>query len=529
MKFEERKLEDCLGWQLAHSVTSAGRKFNKATEVTREVIDHLQSEEISSLQVYQLEPGDLDEDQAAEKAAKLISGSGLVVQKAGRGRANVIAEHDGVFMPGDAVDQLNALDDAFSAASKGPYSKVQESELVSTIKIVPYGLPGEILSNLPLSEKMRVAEFSKFTASLLVGDADLSPKVLNTLEARLRAVAGKLVETINVRHTTAEYAQAIKSSKSDLILMLGVSAISDERDVLPEAVRTAGGSVIKVGLPTDPGNLLMFAQLDAQTIIGLPGCARSPALNGFDWVLERFAAGLAIDAKILSGFGTGGLLKEPADRSFPRRLGSEKKGSGSLVAAAILLAAGRSSRSGDAHKLLSVVDGKSVIEHSAEAIAKAGISDTTVITGDMRDEFGKLLSRSDAALVHNVDFALGMGTSIAAGAKLLDHACEFALVYLGDMPFVQPSTIKALITLAKDAAPSSIHIPTFKGKRGHPVLWGQRHFKALSELKGDVGGREIIRENPEKVVEVAVNDPGILIDLDTPEMLKQFGITPTTR
>ncbi|MBO6503944.1 MAG: NTP transferase domain-containing protein [Kordiimonadaceae bacterium] len=529
MKFEERKLEDCLGWQLAHSVTGADRKFNKATEVTRDMIDHLQSGETKTLQVYQLEPGDLDEDQAAEKAAKLISGSGLVVQKAGRGRANVIAEHDGVFIPSDAVDQLNALDDAFSAASKGPFSKVQKGELVSTIKIVPYGLPGKILSSLSLLEKMRVTKFSPFSASLLVGGAALPPKVLNTLEARLHAVGGKLVETVHLRHTSEEYAEAIKSNKSDLILMLGVSAISDERDVLPEAVRTAGGSVVKVGLPTDPGNLLMFARKDTQTIIGLPGCARSPALNGFDWVLERFAAGLPVDAKTLAGFGTGGLLKEPADRSFPRRRRVGKNNRTAPIAAAILLAAGRSTRSGDAHKLLSLVDDKSVIEHSAEVIAKAGITGTAVVTGNIHEKIEQLLAGSNVVLVHNADFALGMGTSIAAGAKWLNQACEFALIYLGDMPFVQPSTIKALIDSAKDAPPSSIHIPTFNGKRGHPVLWGQRHFKALSQLKSDVGGREIIRENSEKVVEVAVNDPGILIDLDTPEMLKQFGITPTIR
>lgn len=529
MKFEERKLEDCIGWRLAHSVKGRDHKLAKASLVTADVINQLTETGIDVLQVFTLDPGDLDEDEAAEKAARLIIGEGLTVQNAGRGRANVIADCDGVFNPGSAIDQLNLLDDAFSAASRNPYSKVSKGDLVSTIKIVPYGIEKAILDQFAPNALMKVSKFSAFTVSLLVGGVKLQSKTHKTIETRLNTLGGRLSDIIHLRHAVDDYADAIKANPNDLILMLGVSAISDIRDVLPEAVRKAGGTVVKVGLPTDPGNLLMYARLGTQTIIGLPGCARSPALNGFDWVLERFAAGLPLDAQILSGFGTGGLLKEPADRSFPRRKTQTEFSTTVPSVSAIILAAGRSSRSHGAHKLLSLVDDKSVIAHSADAITKAGISSAITITGEAHEEIESILARSGTKLVHNDKFSDGMGSSIAVGIKQIEQTCEFALIYLGDMPFVQPSSIEALISASLSASPSAILMPTFNGKRGHPVLWGKQHFRALSQLALDVGGRDIIRDNAERVIEVPVNDPGILIDLDTPEMLKQFGVKPIAR
>lgn len=528
MKFEERKLADCLGWQLAHSVTCGSKKFAKTTLVDQHKLALFQSAGIQALQVFKLDPGDLDEDQAAAKAAQLISGDCLAIQIAGRGRANVVSDKNGVFLPETAIDDLNALDDAFSAASKRAFTKVSKGDLVATIKLVPYGIASSLLDRFSAVKKMRVTEFEKFSAELLIGGSPLQEKTKAVLVNRLQAVGGELVATKEVEHAVSAYARAIRKSEADLILMLGVSAISDSHDVLPESVRKAGGQIIKVGLPTDPGNLLMLAKLGKQTIIGLPGCARSPALNGFDWVLERFAARLPLDAEVLAGMGTGGLLKEPSDRSVPRRKPRTPIDTVTSVSA-LLLAAGRSSRSGTSHKLLSKVDDRTVVEHSATVINDAGIHSVTVVTGDSSDKIEALFSSATLKFIHNPQFADGMGTSLAVGVQQLDDSVEFALVYLGDMPFVQSSTIKALLQAASGGSASAIYIPTFNGKRGHPVLWGKNHFGALRQLSGDVGGREIIRENNEKIVEVEVNDPGILIDLDTPEMLNQFGITPTSR
>ena len=153
---------------------------------------------------------------------------------------------------------------------------------------------------------------------------------------------------------------------------------------------------------------------------------------------------------------------------------------------------------------------------------------TFVVTGAHHQKIGDVLAGSDTAIVHNDGYELGMGTSIAKGVNALPTSTQFALLCLGDMPFVQSQTYEALTKTSQQYGVDAIFIPTFHGKRGHPILWGKRYFRELSALTGDVGGRYILGKNPEKIVEVPVDDPGILIDLDTPEMLAQFGITPVT-
>lgn len=529
MRFEERDVADCIGWQLAHSILCGPRRLGKATTVSKAIASELRENGVTSAQVFMLEDGDLDEDTAALRAAELSVGDGLIVKAAGRGRANLIAACDGVFVPGDAIDTLNALSDAFSAASARAFTKVQEGDLVATIKLVPYGVAAGVLSTYRPETKCEIAPFTKFCATLLVGGTAPTEKTLRILSTRLSQIGGAIDKIIEVDHEVSAYATALASCHNDLILMIGASAISDRYDTLPSSVEAAGGRVEKVGMPADPGNLLMLARLGTKTIIGMPGCARSPALNGFDWVLQRYTAGLPLNAEILSQMGTGGLLKEPADRAFPRRTKQDQHSSGKPKFSAILLAAGRSSRSGETHKLLSQLGQQSVIEKTADLLLFFPSIQTVTVTGDSEDRIRDLLGSRKLQLVHNKNFRNGMGSSIAVGIQALSPKADYTFICLGDMPFIRPSTIDTLMSTAADAPESSIIVPTFNGKRGHPVVWGKRHFKSLSSLNSEVGGREIIRTNSEKVIEVEVDDPGILIDLDTPEMLAQFGIIPTTR
>ena len=105
---------------------------------------------------------------------------------------------------------------------------------------------------------------------------------------------------------------------ADVILILTASATSDPDDTAPNAVRCAGGEVLHFGMPVDPGNLLFLGRLGARPVIGLPGCARSPALNGADWVLERVACGVPVTGADITAMGVGGLLKESPARPHPR-------------------------------------------------------------------------------------------------------------------------------------------------------------------------------------------------------------------
>ena len=120
-----------------------------------------------------------------------------------------------------------------------------------------------------------------------------------------------------VDHDAQSVADAL-TPEADLTLILGASATADRRDVAPAGVVKAGGKIERFGMPVDPGNLLFLARLDNMPIVGLPGCARSPALNGADWVLERLSARLPITSRDIAAMGVGGLLKEMPDRPHSR-------------------------------------------------------------------------------------------------------------------------------------------------------------------------------------------------------------------
>lgn len=533
MKFETRKIQDCAGWSLAHSVSLSDRKLAKSTELTPEHVSALAAAGVEDLLVFKLEASDLEEDMAAKMVATQIAGAGLRVEEASRGRANLVAEADGVFLPGTAIDEANQLEDAFSAASLRPFTAVTRNQIAATVKVVPYGVPESALANLSQLTKAGVSTYRPFRAILVTTGEAASTKTVATTEARIEAVGGTLALHKPVPHQIEKLSADLKGlvdTDYDLILILGVSAISDARDVLPAALVSAGGHITKIGMPADPGNLLMVGSLGGKTVIGLPGCARSPALNGFDWVLERFAASLPLDHATLTGLGTGALLKEGSKRPVPRA--AKRKDDSDLDGndmAAIVLAAGRSSRAGAAHKLLSHIDGQTVLEKTLATVTSQRLSSTSVVTGFKSDAVTALLADYELKIVENKDFARGMGSSLAAGVASLDDATEFAVICLADMPFVRPETYKALCQAARFSDGPTIIIPTFHGKRGHPVIWHRRFFPELRQLSGDVGGRDIIRNHESRVRELAVDDPGILIDLDTPEMLKQFGVTPANR
>jgi molybdenum cofactor cytidylyltransferase len=124
-----------------------------------------------------------------------------------------------------------------------------------------------------------------------------------------------------VDHDSKALAQALQATDAPLILMLTGSATSDLHDTAPEALRRAGGRVDHFGMPVDPGNLLFLGALYNRPVIGLPGCAKSPALNGADWVMERIVCGLTVTPADIMGMGVGGLLTEIPSRPRPRRQG----------------------------------------------------------------------------------------------------------------------------------------------------------------------------------------------------------------
>jgi molybdenum cofactor cytidylyltransferase len=261
---------------------------------------------------------------------------------------------------------------------------------------------------------------------------------------------------------------------------------------------------------------LLVGKLGAATFIGLPGCARSLARSGFDWVLERVSAGLPLESHVIASLGVGGLLEEdgrPAPREAPAKVAQ--------TIAAVVLAAGRATRMG-ANKLLAELEGKPLVRHVVETALGSPTRPVVVVTGNDADAVRHALSDLDVQFVHNPDFATGMASSLKVGIGAVADA-RGAIVCLADMPRVSRAHLGLLLDAFEAADDdTAIVVPTFERKRGNPVLWGRGRFAEIATLEGDVGARALIERHPEAVHVVAIDDPGILIDVDTPEALSRL-------
>jgi molybdenum cofactor cytidylyltransferase len=172
---------------------------------------------------------------------------------------------------------------------------------------------------------LRVAAFRPLSVGLIQTrlpglKESILDKTREVTQARLDALGCTLAFERRCAHKSAELAPQIVAAigEVDMLLIHGASAIVDRRDVIPAAIEAAGGTVDHFGMPVDPGNLLLLGHVAGKPVLGLPGCARSPKVNGFDWVLERLVAGLPVGPKEIMSMGAGGLLAEIPTRGLKR-------------------------------------------------------------------------------------------------------------------------------------------------------------------------------------------------------------------
>ena len=184
-----------------------------------------------------------------------------------------------------------------------------------------------------------------------------------------------------------------------------------------------------------------------------------------------------------------------------------------MTTGAIVLAAGRSTRMGS-HKLLAELDGKPLVAHIVDAVAAAGLPPPLVVLGHEADAVRAAIDPRPATFVTAPDYAQGLARSLAAGIAAVPADWEAVLVCLGDMPRVEPETLRTLTAVTGEDA---VAVPVWAGRRGNPVRWGRAHFEALAALGGDAGGRALLRTL--SVREIAATGDGVLIDADTPDAL----------
>ncbi|MGF7163421.1 molybdenum cofactor cytidylyltransferase [Rhodoligotrophos appendicifer] len=531
MIFGEISIDQAEGAVLAHSVRHAEGVFKKGRVLTSLDIAVLKTSGVMQVFAALLQENDVPEDEAAAILSCALPGSAVAVARPFTGRANLYAETSGLVLIDEGrLRRINRLHESLTVATLKGYELVENRQMIATVKIIPFATPRHILDRAIAIAKeggpvVRIAPLMEHPVGLVVtilpaGKKSLVAKSVKSIEDRLSALGSTLKATRLVEHGIIPTATAIKELRDEgcgPILIFGASAIVDRGDIVPGAVVAAGGTVLHLGMPVDPGNLLMLGQIDGTPVIGVPTCARSPKLNGFDWVLQRLLAEVPVGAEEIMDMGSGGLLAEISSRPTPRE-GESRKVAKAPVVASIVLAAGRSTRMEGANKLLEPVDGKVMVRRVVEAALASRAAPVLVILGHQSERVRAALAELDVMFVENSAFSEGLSSSLKSGIAALPTGVDAALVCLGDMPFVTASHLDRLIAGFSPSDGRSICVSVSQGKRGNPVLWGADYFSDIQELRGDIGAKHLMSRYASEVCEIEMDD-AVLIDLDTPEAL----------
>jgi len=530
MKFGPVPLSEAEGGISVHSIRKGGLVLKKGTLIGKAEIAALETAGIPELTVARLEPGDVPEDTAAGEIAAAIAGEGVHVERAFTGRSNLFAESAGVLVVDRAaVDALNRVDASITLATLPAFAPVVAGKMIATVKIIPFAVSqhardAALAAAAKAQPLVRVAPYRVrrlgIVSTVLPGLADkVIEKTLRITAERIAPAGARIVAERRVPHETAALAAAIQEvldAGAELVIVFGASAIADTRDVIPAAVEAVGGEIGHFGMPVDPGNLLLIARAQGRPVLGAPGCARSPKENGFDWVLMRLLAGLDVTREDIIAMGVGGLLMEIVTRPQPREAPPVADG---RRAAALVLAAGRSTRMGGPNKLLAEIGGKPLVRFVAEQALASRAAPVLVVTGHERAKVEAALAGLRVRFVHNPDYAAGLSTSLKAGLAALPPEVDGAIVCLGDMPQVTAGLIDRMLDAFDPARGAFVVVPIIEGKRGNPVVWSRRFFPDLMALEGDVGARHLIAAHADAVAEVPVEDSAALTDVDTPDAL----------
>jgi molybdenum cofactor cytidylyltransferase len=541
MRFGEVPVEEAEGAILVHSLRFGKTALKKGRILSAADLAEIAAAGIDEITVVQLEPGDIREDPAASRIAGAVAGAGITSATAFTGRANLFAESKGLLVfDRDRLDQLNLVDEAVTLGTLPPFAVVEPKQMVATVKIIPFAVPETAVARCAeIAAKggklLRVAAFRPLTVGLIQTrlpglKESILDKTHEVTENRLNALGCTMAFERRCAHKRAELAPQIADAigEVDMLLIHGASAIVDRRDVIPAAIEAAGGTVDHFGMPVDPGNLLLLGHVAGKPVLGLPGCARSPKVNGFDWVLERLVAGLPIGSKEIMSMGAGGLLAEIPTRGLkraeaggaPAAQPAAKPAPGPRIAA-LLLAAGKSSRMGS-NKMLEEIDGRPMVVRTAQRLLASRARPIVAVLGNMADAVDEAIGRLPVERVRNPDFADGLSTSLKRGLAALPGDIDGVLVCLGDMPLIAGRDLDRLIAAFNPLEGRAIVVPVRRGKRGNPILWSHQFFVEMMALTGDSGARKLIDEHADLVTEIEMDSDSVLIDIDTPDALAEL-------
>ncbi len=539
MRYGSFELDGAEGVVLAHAIRLAGRRLGKGERLTAETIRALADDGVNSVVGVRLDDGDLGEDAAASGIAGAMERDNLRFSEAATGRVNIHAAVDGLFVADKAVvDALNRVDPAITLACLNDHVPVSAGDMVATIKIIPLAVPAALVdaardilrrrtafavkSYRPRSVTLIATELPTLKSSVM----DRTAKILGQ---RLAVSGSRLMKEIRVSHDREALSEVLQGldlrgiDEPAMVVVFGASAVADSDDVIPAAIRDAGGQEDHIGMPVDPGNLIVLGRIGDVPVIGAPGCARSPKDNGFDWVLNRIMVGERPTPADIAGMGVGGLLMEIPSRPRPRE--ADPRPERPVTVGSVLLAAGQARRmgAGGPHKLLAEFDGMPLVRRSARMLLTSDLASLVTVTGYRREEVEEALSGLDLVLQFNPDYASGMASSLVSGFSRPEASSQDGvLVMLADMPAVTSRQVDMLVARFLEAGGRAIVRSVFEGKRGNPIILPRATYPAVLRLEGDIGARAIIESSGLPVIDVEIG-AAAHIDVDTPEAVVAAG------
>ncbi len=325
MKFRPAPLEGSEGEILAHNVRDAkGRRvLRKGIELDDAAIEKLIGLGYDSVYVAEMEEGDVHENAAVKRIAEVSRGPGTRAGRAHAGRVDLAATSLGVVrVKAGPLLRLNEIE-GITVATLPTYRVVTPSERVATVKVIPYAIPEDAVARAEaLSTHAGIVSVSAIKPStvalVLVGGPGarvyLTEGIGAAIRRRVERLGSRVLEPALSppdEHQLASILGAQSGEGADMIVVAGETAIMDLDDLIPRGLRLAGGEVEELGLPMDPGQLLLLGRLGELPVIGAPGCVRGAAPDGFDAVLARILAGEELTAADLQALGHGGLLSDP--------------------------------------------------------------------------------------------------------------------------------------------------------------------------------------------------------------------------
>ncbi len=534
MIFGEFPSAEAEGVLLAHTLHLGDRTLKKGRLLAAPDIALLREAGVERITGARIEDDELDETAGASEIAALLAGDNVETRRPYTGRCNLHAAARGVLrLDAARIHALNAIDEAITIGTLPDYALARAGQVLATVKIIPFAVKRELVERCraiaaggPL---VSLAPLRPRRVALVMGELpgmkeNIFRGTVTATRNRLESLGSRLALVQRCRHDSGEYEARLREALAagcDLLLLSGATVTKDRLDVAPLAIAAAGGVIEHFGMPVEPGNMLLLARIGEVPVLVLPGCARSRRSNGFDWVLQRLLAGLPLGSSEIMGMGVGGLIRSPLERDDEEDGEAEsppRLPAGTPNVAALVLAAGRSTRMGGTNKLLAPVGGVPLLLRAVSAALASKASSVTVVLGHEAERCEALLAGRGASIVRNADYAEGLSTSLRAGLDALPEEAGAAVVLLADMPRVTAAHIDRLIEAWNPQQPAII-VPRHEGRQGNPILWARKYFPAMRAVSGDQGARGVLESHAKKIRYVDIDDDAIHADVDTPERL----------